>query len=240
LETIAATIGTAIQNAQLYGAMQQEVLVRQRAEEEIKLSLKEKEVLLKEIHHRVKNNLQIITSLLNLQSAQIKDAETLTMFRESQALVRSMALIHEKLYQSKDLARIDFDGYVRDLMVYLFRSYAANPDLIQTEIDTPNIYLSIDTAIPCGLIISELVTNSMKYAFPNGRRGKIYIGLHAHDDGNLTLEVSDNGIGFADGFDWRESDSLGLQLVSTLTSQLHGKIEVNGKGGASFRITFPG
>jgi GAF domain-containing protein len=240
LETIAATIGTAIQNAQLYGAMQQEVLVRQRAEEEIKLSLKEKEVLLKEIHHRVKNNLQIITSLLNLQSAQIKDAETLTMFRESQARVRSMALIHEKLYQSKDLARIDFDGYVRDLMVYLFRSYAANPDLIQTEIDTPNIYLSIDTAIPCGLIISELVTNSMKYAFPNGRRGKIYIGLHAHDDGNLTLEVSDNGIGFADGFDWRESDSLGLQLVSTLTSQLHGKIEVNGKGGASFRITFPG
>jgi GAF domain-containing protein/HAMP domain-containing protein len=240
LETIAATVGTAIQNAQLYGAMQQEVLVRQRAEEEIKLSLKEKEVLLKEIHHRVKNNLQIITSLLNLQSAQIKDAETLTMFRESQARVRSMALIHEKLYQSKDLARIDFDGYVRDLMVYLFRSYAANPDLIQTEIDTSNMHLGIDAAIPCGLIISELVTNSMKYAFPNGRRGKIYIGLHPHDDGNLTLEVSDNGIGFTDGFDWRESDSLGLQLVSTLTSQLHGTIEVNGKGGASFKLTFPG
>lgn len=240
LETIAATIGAAIQNAQLYGAMQREVVERQRAEEEIKLSLKEKEVLLKEIHHRVKNNLQIITSLLNLQSAQIKDPATLTMFRESQARVRSMALIHEKLYQSKDLARIDFDGYVRDLMVYLFRSYAANPDQIRTEIDTSNLLLGIDTAIPCGLIISELVTNSMKYAFPDGRRGHIYIGLHPHQDGNMTLRVADDGIGLEEGFDWRESDSLGLQLVSTLTSQLHGTMQVGGKGGASFVLTFPG
>ncbi|HZQ10850.1 MAG TPA: GAF domain-containing protein, partial [Anaerolineae bacterium] len=150
LETIAASVGAAIQNAQLYGAMQREVLVRQRAEEEIKLSLKEKEVLLKEIHHRVKNNLQIISSLLNLQSAQLQDAGAYGLFRESQARVRSMALIHEKLYQSKDLARIDFDGYVRDLMVYLFRSYAANPDQIHTVIDTSDMYLGIDTAIPCG------------------------------------------------------------------------------------------
>ncbi|MBI4670817.1 MAG: GAF domain-containing protein [Chloroflexi bacterium] len=240
LETIAAAIGAAIQNAQLYGAMQQEVVVRQRAEEEIKLSLKEKEILLKEIHHRVKNNLQIITSLLNLQSAQIKDAEAATMFRESQARVRSMALIHEKLYQSKDLARIDFDGYVRDLMVYLFRSYAANPDQIRTEMDTSNLFLGIDTAIPCGLIISELVTNSMKYAFPDGRRGHIYIGLHPQEDGNLALRVADDGIGFKDDFDWRESDSLGLQLVSTLTAQLHGTIQVSGKEGTSFVLTFPG
>ena len=239
LETICANLGTAIQSTQLYGAMEQEVQVRQRAEEEIKLSLKEKEILLKEIHHRVKNNLQIITSLLNLQSAQIKDAETLSMFRESQARVRSMALIHEKLYQSRDLARIDFDGYVRDLMIYLFRSYAANPDQIRTEIDTPNIYLGIDTAIPCGLIINELVTNTMKYAFPGGQRGHLYVGLHQHDDGNLTLKVVDDGIGFPESFDWRESDSLGLQLVSTLTSQLHGKMQVDGSHGASFLLTFP-
>lgn len=240
LETIAATIGASIQNAALYGAMEQEVQVRIRAEEEIKLSLKEKEVLLKEIHHRVKNNLQIITSLLNLQSAQIKDAETLNMFRESQARVRSMALIHEKLYQSKDLARIDFAGYGRELMVYLFRSYMINPDQIQTELDIPDIFLGIDTAIPCGLIISELVTNAMKYAFPNGRRGKIYIGLNPQQDGNLVLKVADDGVGLADDFDWRESDSLGLQLVSTLTSQLHGKMQVSGSGGASFVLTFPG
>ncbi|MDL1898586.1 GAF domain-containing protein, partial [Anaerolineae bacterium CFX7] len=239
LETIAAAVGAAIQNAQLYGAMEQEVQERKRAEEEIKLSLKEKEVLLKEIHHRVKNNLQIITSLLNLQSAQIKDPETLAMFRESQARVRSMALIHEKLYQSKDLARIDFSGYVRELMVYLFRSYTVSPDQIQTEFEMGEIYLGIDTAIPCGLIISELVTNAMKYAFPNGRRGRLAIALHPRDDGNLVLRIADNGVGFPDDFDWRESDSLGLQLVSTLTSQLHGKMEVSGRDGACFTLTFP-
>lgn len=240
METIAATVGAAIQNAQLYGAMQQEVVTRQRAEEEIKLSLKEKEVLLKEIHHRVKNNLQIITSLLNLQSAQIKDPEAVMLFRESQSRVRSMALIHEKLYQSKDLARIDFDGYVRDLMVYLFRSYAANPDQIRTHIETHNMFLGIDTAIPCGLIISELVTNTIKYAFPDGKRGKLFVGIGPEDDGHLTLRVEDDGVGFPEGFDWRESDSLGLQLVSTLSAQLHGTVEVNGKGGTSFKITFPG
>ncbi len=240
METIAATVGTAIQNAQLYGAMQQEVVVRQRAEEEIKLSLKEKEVLLKEIHHRVKNNLQIITSLLNLQSAQIKDPDAIMLFRESQSRVRSMALIHEKLYQSKDLARIDFDGYLRDLMVYLFRSYAANPDQIRTHIESGNMYLGIDTAIPCGLMISELVTNTIKYAFPNGRRGNLYVSIGPEDDGHLTLLVRDDGVGFPEGFDWRESDSLGLQLVSTLTSQLHGTVQVDGKNGTSFKITFPG
>lgn len=240
LETIAATVGASIQNAQLYGAMQQEVVTRQKAEQEIKLSLQEKEVLLKEIHHRVKNNLQIITSLLNLQSAQLKDPDAISMFRESQSRVRSMALIHEKLYQSKDLARIDFDGYVKDLMVYLFRSYAANPEQIRTHISTNAMYLAIDIAIPCGLIISELVTNTIKYGFPNGKRGDLYISLEPEDDGHLTLEVRDNGVGFPEGFNWRESDSLGLQLVDTLTSQLHGKITVNGKDGTSFKLTFPG
>lgn len=240
METIAATVGATIQNAQLYSAMQQEVVTRQRAEQDIKLSLKEKEVLLKEIHHRVKNNLQIITSLLNLQSAQIKDPEASVLFRESQARVRSMALIHEKLYQSKDLARIDFDSYVRDLMVYLFRSYAANSDQIHLHIETNNMFLEIDTAIPCGLIVSELVTNTIKYAFPNGRRGDLYIALGPEDDGHLTLSVKDTGVGFAEGFDWRESDSLGLQLVSTLASQLHGTIQVDGTSGTSFKITFPG
>lgn len=241
LETIAATVGTAIQNAQLYGAMQEEVVVRQRAEEEIKLSLREKEVLLKEIHHRVKNNLQIISSLLNLQSSQIKDPETFQMFRESQSRVRSMALIHEKLYQSKDLARIDFDGYVRDLIVYLFRSYGANPDQIQVEISTNDMFLGIDTAIPCGLIISELVTNSLKYAFPGNKRGTLHVSLGPEDDGHLSLRVSDTGVGFKPGFDWKETDSLGLQLVNTLTTQLHGAVDVqSGSGGTSFTITFPG
>jgi two-component sensor histidine kinase len=241
MQTIAATVGAALQNAQLYSAIKQEVVVRQRAEEEIKLSLREKEVLLKEIHHRVKNNLQIITSLLNLQSAQIKDPDAFGMFRESQARVRSMALIHEKLYQSKDLARIDFDSYVRDLLVYLFRSYAVNPDQIRPEIQEHSMFLGIDTAIPCGLIISELVTNALKYAFPDGKRGSLRLGVGPEDDGHLTLEVSDTGAGFKPGFNWRESDSLGLQLVSTLTAQLHGLVNVHSDAsGTSFKITFPG
>lgn len=240
LETIAATVGAAIQNAQLYGAMQQEVITRQRAEQEITLSLKEKEVLLKEIHHRVKNNLQIITSLLNLQSAQIKDPDAIMLFRESQSRVRSMALIHEKLYQSKDLARIDFESYLRDLIVYLFRSYAANPEQIRAHIQSQDMFLGIDTAIPCGLIISELVTNALKYAFPQGRRGNLDISLAPEDDGHLCLLVKDDGVGFPPNFDWRESDSLGLQLVSTLSSQLHGTIHVDGVNGTSFKITFPG
>jgi two-component sensor histidine kinase/putative methionine-R-sulfoxide reductase with GAF domain len=239
METVAATVGAAIQNAQLYGAMQQEVVTRQRAEEEIKASLKEKEVLLKEIHHRVKNNLQIITSLLNLQSAQLQDPEASMLFRESQSRVRSMALIHEKLYQSKDLARVDFNAYVRDLMVYLFRSFATNSDVVRTRIEMDGMYLEIDTAIPCGLIISELVTNALKYAFPDGRRGEIYIGLKRIEERNLSLVVTDDGVGFPDGFDWRESDSLGLQLVTTLTNQLHGTMDVSGTNGASFKLTFP-
>ena len=133
-----------------------------------------------------------------------------------------------------------FDSYVRDLMVYLFRSYAANPDQIRMHIDTNEMSLGIDTAIPCGLIVSELVTNTLKYAFPAGRRGDLHVGLGAEDDGHLTLIVSDNGIGLPQDFDWRESDSLGLQLVSTLSAQLHGTIEVSGEGGTSYKITFPG
>jgi two-component sensor histidine kinase len=240
LQAIAANVGTAIENARLYAAAQQEVRIRKQAEQEIKQSLKEKEILLKEIHHRVKNNLQIISSLLNLQAQQIKDRATWEVFRESQARVRSMALIHEKLYQSKDLARVDFDGYVRDLMVYLFRSYGTNLDLVHVEIDAQGVSLSVDTAIPCGLIISELVTNAIKYAFPDGRKGNICVDVGPEDDGHLALRVADNGVGLPLDLDWRHAESLGLQLVSTLAAQLHGQIEVHSNGGTEFKITFPG
>ncbi len=221
---------------------------RRQAEEQTKASLAEKEVLLKEIHHRVKNNLQVISSLLNLQSSYITDEQSSQMFRESQNRVRSMALIHEKLYQSMDLARIDFAGYVRELADYLFRMYGANSQNIKLEVNVDDVPLDIDTAIPCGLVINELVSNSLKYGFPadvekesiqqSEFRGEIRVGLCASDDSELILTVSDNGIGFPENLDFQNTDSLGLQLVNTLTEQLEGDIQLDRKAGTAFNITF--
>ena len=212
---------------------------RKRTEEWIKASLKEKEVLLKEIHHRVKNNLQIISSLLNLQSEYIKDEQDLEMFKVSQNRIESMALIHEKLYQSEDLAQIEFSEYIRDLVASLFCSYELNLDVIELKINVEQIFLNIETAIPCGLIINELVLNSLKHAFPAGKLGEVYINLYENDEKEITLIISDNGIGFSQDFDFRNTRSLGLQLVNALINQLGGTIEFNGSAGAVFKIIFP-
>jgi len=217
---------------------QTDITQRKQAEEQIKASLREKEVLLKEIHHRVKNNLQIISSLLNLQSRNIKDRQLLDMFRESQNRIKSMALIHERLYQSKDLARIDFLEYIRNLAAHLFRSYCINSDAIKLKIDVENVALGIDTAIPCGLIINELVSNSLKYAFPAGAEGEVRIHLRPASDSKYLLIVSDSGVGLPQDLDIRSTTSLGLRLVSTLTDQLGGTIEIQNSGGTEFRITF--
>jgi PAS domain S-box-containing protein len=208
------------------------------AEAKIKTSLKEKEVLLKEIHHRVKNNMQVVSSLLNLQSRYVKDEETRQLFKESQDRVRSMALIHEKLYQSEDLSRIDFAEYVRNLVDYLFRSYGANAARVTLKTDIDGILLGIHKAIPCGLIINELVSNSLKHAFPGNRHGEIRLDLHQNDD-RFELVISDDGVGFPKGLDFQKTESLGLQLVNTLALQLEGTIELDSNGGGtSFRIMF--
>jgi PAS domain S-box-containing protein len=217
------------------GALQ-DITDRKQAEESMMGSLKEKEVLLKEIHHRVKNNLQIISSLLSLQSEKINNENPAQTFRESQDRIRSMALIHEKLYRSKDISRIDFAEYVRSLTAYLSRSYVTRPG-IEIAIDIRDVSLDIDTAIPCGLIINELVSNSLKYAFPGGRAGEVRIGL-ARCDNEYTLTVGDNGIGLSADLDFRNTASLGLQLVNTLVGQLDGTIELDPSGGTMFRITF--
>jgi PAS domain S-box-containing protein len=215
-------------------------ITREReADERIKAQLKEKEVLLKEIHHRVKNNLQIISSLLNLQSTYIRDQQALGMFKESQNRVRSMALIHEKLYQSKDIARIDFAEYIRNLAGNLIRSYGSSPAMVKLVIDADHISLGVDTAIPCGLIINELVTNSLKYAFPDGRRGEICVALkHENGDGLYRLVVTDNGVGLPPAIEPRKTSTLGLQLVTTLVDQLNGTIEIKRGDGTEFIITF--
>ncbi len=212
---------------------------RKEAEIKIKASLREKDILLQEIHHRVKNNLQVISSLLDLQSHHIQQPEVLELFQESQNRVKSMALVHEKLYQSRDFARIDFAEYIENLTNYLFQVYAVRSSEIAISLDMEKVNLTIDTAIPCGLILSELVSNAIKYAFPHGRMGTIKIALHSVPHNHYTLIVMDNGIGIPDDLDLKHTKSLGLQLVTILTEQLEGTLEINSDCGTEFKICFP-
>ncbi|WP_392530826.1 PAS domain S-box protein [Nostoc sp. C117] len=212
---------------------------RKYSQEQIKASLVEKEVLLKEIYHRVKNNLQVISSLLNLQSAYIKDKHDLVIFQQSQQRIGSIALIHEKLYQSQDLARINFAEYIRDLVASLFTAYEVNEDAIALKINIEeHILLGLDTAIPCSLIIHELVSNSLKYAFPTKRNGTICINFNQNNQNNFILIVSDDGIGLPSDFDLQKIDSLGLQLVDAFTHQLGGNINIKSDVGVEFQVKF--
>jgi two-component sensor histidine kinase len=215
----------------------EDITERKENEEQIRRSLTEKEVLLKEIHHRVKNNLQIISSLMNLQSAQIRDDQMAQLFRDSDNRVRAMALVHERLYQSADLARIDFAGYVQDITNHLLRSYQTNLCNVRLKVDVDPVSLNIDTAIPCALIIHELVSNALKYAFPDGRQGEIRVRLQGGSD-ELDLVISDNGVGFPKNVSFESSGSLGLTLVRSLTEQLKGKIGYGGQAGTEFHIKF--
>ena len=220
-----------------FALFSRDVTERVQAEELDKASLREKEVLLREIHHRVKNNLQFISSLLNLQMEHTTDAQVIEMFDESRNRIRSMALIHERLYQSPDLAQINFGEYVRNLTTQLFRAYEASVGAIALEVDAQDMTLSIDVAVPCGMIISELVSNSLKHAFPGGRKGRILVRLGS-EGGLCRLVVSDDGIGLPAGLDFRRTESLGLQLVIMLVEQLEGVIELDRQKGTAFEIEF--
>ncbi|MFS0518046.1 sensor histidine kinase [Nostoc sp. UIC 10607] len=211
---------------------------RKQAEEQIKASLQEKEVLLKEIHHRVKNNLQIISSLLNLQAEYLKDNQALEVFKDSQNRIESMALIHEKLYQSQDLARINFADYIQDLVTNLFYSYNVNSNSITLKMKVEEVFLAIDAAIPCGLIINELISNSLKYAFPERELGEICIDFCSIEPNLFTLTISDNGVGLAQDFDFQATESLGLRLVKGLTQQLQGNIDFISDNGVKYKIQF--
>ena len=216
-----------------------DITERKQAEEQIKQNLKEKEILLSEIHHRVKNNMQVISSLLKLQSAKIEDKKYVEMFKESENRIRSMSLIHEKLYQSGDFANVDFNGYVKSIANDLIRSYAVTPDKIKLNTKIEDVSLGLDNAIPCGLIVNEIISNSLKYAFPKDREGEINIVLREINSHEIEFTVSDDGIGIPAEMDIRETESLGLQLVQLLAeNQLDGKIEVDRDGGTAFRIRF--
>ncbi len=216
--------------------LQQEITNRKLAEQQIKASLQEKEILLKEIHHRVKNNLQIVSSLLSLQSSQVVDETIGVLFRDSQDRIRSMALVHEQLYGSEDLARIEFGQYLRDLTSYLIRSYRSKGVNLRVEVD--DVHLNIDTAIPCGLIINELASNALKHAFPDGREGEIGISLREDGAGQYMLIVRDDGVGFPMDVDCHHTESLGLQLVNSLVRQIKGTIQLHRDNGTMFEIRF--
>ncbi|MEH1805701.1 PAS domain S-box protein [Nostoc sp.] len=212
---------------------------RKKAVEQIQRSLEEKETLLKEIHHRVKNNLQIISSLLRMQSRRSGDETTLMLFKESQDRVQSMALIHEQLYQSADIYEINFDNYIKSLTDSLFRSYGISQKDIVPNIEMNGIKLPLDTAIPCGLIINELVSNCLKYAFPEQKKGKITISLEQSSENQLILAVKDTGVGILETLDWENNDSLGLRIVKNLVKQLKGNIFLECDRGTSFYMYFP-
>ena len=216
-----------------------DVTERKMAEEKVIEALREKEMLLQEVHHRVKNNLQIVSSLLYLQSENIKDQQTFDLFRESRDRIKSMAIVHEKLYRSKDLSMIEFDSYIESLVSYLSHSYGAGAKGIMMDLHIERFFLNVDVAVPCGLIITELISNAIKYAFPNTGKGIIRIAASVNRDNNVDLSISDNGAGLPPGFAVGDANTLGLRLVNNLTGQLHGKIEARSDGGTVFNIIFP-
>jgi len=213
-----------------------DITERKAFENALKSSIKEKEVLIREIHHRVKNNMQIISSLLNLQHSFVEDEEIKTILKDSQSRVKSMALVHEKLYQTDDLAEINAAEYIRSLTTSMFNNYSVQPG-VELILDVGEVFFDIDTAVPMGLVINELVSNSLKYAFPDDKTGKIYISLQkSSEERKYILKVEDDGVGFPEDIDFLNSRSLGLQLVKTLVDQLNGTVELDCSNGTSFKI----
>jgi PAS domain S-box-containing protein len=215
-----------------------DITARKIAEEQIKCSLKEKELLLQEIHHRVKNNLQIIVSLLKLQARYIHDKRDLDILNKSRARVETMSLIHEKLYRSKDLSNINLYTYIKDLTNNLLKAYSISPSEVTINIKIDEIHIGIDTAIPCGLIINELISNSLKHAFRIHQQGIIDIEFSRQEE-KISLNYGDNGIGLTNDTDINTGDTLGMQLINTLVKQLDGCIKINNSNqGLKYNFTF--
>lgn len=217
-----------------------EIAQRVQAEEQIRGSLREKEILLSEIHHRVKNNLQIISSLLALQSVHVTDRKVVDALNDSQGRIRSMALIHDQLYRSADLSRIDYAEYLASLANAVTKSHSDGTGAVRIVLHADHVLLSVAQALPCSLAVNELISNAFKHAFPGGRQGEIHVDFTLKDERTLTFAVSDNGTGLPEGFDFRSAPSLGLQLVVNLVgAQLKGTIDAVSRNGTTFRATFP-
>ncbi|MCJ7642900.1 MAG: PAS domain S-box protein [Candidatus Aminicenantes bacterium] len=221
-----------------YDGIIDDITERKRAEEVLRASLREKEVLLREVHHRVKNNMQVISSFFNLQAGYTTNEECRAILKEGQTRIRSMSLVHEKLYQSCDLSKIDLAGYIQSLVVHLFHVYLVNPAQVRMETEFEDVSLDINSAVPCGLILNELISNALKHAFPEGRTGVIKIGLRRGPGGAVELRVADDGVGLPEGLDFRKAESFGLQIVNLLVDQLEAAIDLDRKKGTAFTMTF--
>ncbi len=225
----------------LIGAVEsiRDITDRKIAEGKVRHTLEEKDVLLQEIHHRVKNNLQVVSALIELQIQYMRDKNSINTLRDSQNRIRTMALIHETLYRSHDISKVEFQMYIKKLVDALFDTYSIDESTIQTIYDVDSVLLDVDTAIHCGLIVNELVSNTFKHAFPDGRNGTITIGFHRTGP-DFTLTYADNGVGIPEGIDFENTESLGLKLVSLLsTEQLDGSIVLIREQGVKYRIVFP-
>ena len=214
-----------------------DITERKIMEEQLEKALEDKDILMKEIHHRVKNNLMIMASLLNMQSRYIEDEVARDIFKDSQSRAKTMALIHEKLYQSKELKKLDVQDYMESLAQDIYHVYIKDPNRIQLKIDVEPHMLDINTIIPLGLILNELVSNSLKYAFPDGRKGQLTVKFKLEDN-KYKLIVSDDGIGIPEELDYENSDSLGLRLVYSLSDQIGAEVKLDTTNGTRFEITF--
>lgn len=216
-----------------------DITERKKVEEQLQANLREKEVLLKEIHHRVKNNLQVTSSLLRLQYEKIENPETKEMFVESQRRIRSMALIHEKLYQSNDISKINFNEYLLSLGQILLSSFGVTQNTVEILVNGDIVNFSIEMAVPCGLIINEVISNCLKHAFAEKKTGKILIQIQSLKE-SVIISVCDNGVGFPSAFDFENSSTLGLRLVKQLSKQVDGIISFKNENGACVELKLPG
>jgi len=216
-----------------------DITEHKKNKEKLEALLQEKDILLAEVHHRVKNNLQVVISLLDLQAREIEDDHFRMIYQESRNRIKSMALVHEQLYRSKKYARIDFGQYIEQLTSTLFNMYEVDPNQIHLQLKIENVYLDLEKAIPCGLLVNELITNSLKYAFPKKRNGKLWVELRPQN-GRMYLTIGDDGTGLPNDVELRSVQSMGLQLVNLLaTHDLHGNIEIQNKKGTQFHIDIP-
>lgn len=217
----------------------EDITERKQAHEQIKTSLNEKEVLLQEIHHRVRNNMAIASAFLSLQTKRVQCQDDLALIQDSRDRIYTMALVQEKLYRTSNFTDVDFAGFIEDLAAKLISSYADYPNQINLKIQTGEVELNITNAIPCGLLVNELLSNAIKHAFPQGRQGEVDIKLHKDNNTQVILTISDDGVGFPDDIDFKEMDTVGMQIVHSLVKQLNGTIELNRTHGSTFILSFP-
>jgi two-component sensor histidine kinase len=222
--------------AQINNQLQGKIAERKSAEWALQVSLDEKDMLFREVHHRVKNNLQTISSLLSLQTDLLEDPQALNALESSRSRVEAMGRIHQQLYNTQDWARVDFTAFLRELVEDLLETYRLG--VVDLIIDTESVYFDVDQSIHCCLLINELVTNALKHAFPDGAAGTLRVGLKPRTDGLVVLEVADDGVGLPAGLDFRETESMGLQIAISLVKNLQGQIELYRESGTIFQIVF--